>query len=548
MQHLTRSELKLILENNNIPMRKNASKEEMLKMITPYVTLSGQYYDFDNRDIVMNIIEHLHTDEDRYNFAHLSREVEDAVNFYFYMRFKEDFPNGYDPYFDYIEYNTYNAQIKPTTFNITRKNKKEIVKRMLKQGMDLGTKERLFDQAISIGDLELVKLLFEKDYVLHTKLYTAFERGYLDISDYLINQGADYNRVMLSRHRRGNILNQVGYRGNIDEIKYHLEKGMSLGENEFLKGIVTGKSINAIEFMINNNVNNAVLLQLIRYAILDDKYLVLEYLLDHVDNIDRDFLHNLLRQRYHSINLEIEEGSDMEKIIKLLLDRNLTTLPVDQETIKKIAQYTYPSFLKLFVENEGNKCIALEWALYGDNNANIYYLLSLNFDFLNCKETEYFKINLFTWAVKNAEIDLVLLLIDEGFDEEMGSYDYVEDVIYYAFVTGNEDLIDIIVNTFNDGMLRHMLNNILNRAFDRRDFKTMKLLIKYGTNVNYDNGRKLIFAILNNDEEMVDFLLDNGAKIENVTPKNVRRYYGTIFSNEESIIRKYVPNFPESAM
>jgi len=119
-------------------------------------------------------------------------------------------------------------------------------------------------------------------------------------------------------------------------------------------------------------------------------------------------------------------------------------------------------------------------------------------------------------AIRNGDIEIVELLINEGANLEVfctytieGENRGNESALSHAFRADNQDIIDLILNQNQAITADDLVRAIQAKA----DMDIIRKMLARVSDIN--NSAPLVFAVINQDEQLIKLLLENGADINN---------------------------------
>jgi len=233
--------------------------------------------------------------------------------------------------------------------------------------------------------------------------------------------------------------------------------------------------------------------------------------------------------------IHIAATNNKEEIVKYFAKNDYHYLEISNKegntAIHLLAQYGYIDLLKIcLIENFSNFI-----NLLNNNNENILNILYNDFKFIKWVVTnEKFNCNKDNIIVNDIDDkNIINKNIDESNKKDDNAYQIIKLLLKHCTKQ---------INDYNDSFLCYAINNykthiaklFINEGYDldkknksyltpflyaaaQKDYKLMQLLIKKGCDINYNgpegDQNPMIFAIKNNDNDMVELLLNNNYKL-----------------------------------
>jgi ankyrin repeat protein len=169
-----------------------------------------------------------------------------------------------------------------------------------------------------------------------------------------------------------------------------------------------------------------------------------------------------------------------------------------------------------------DKCLILFKKLIEDYGINIHfdgeYLLQTACDIAYIPLVRYFleqgadvtKISLY-WLVRYRHLDIIELLFEYGFN----LLDQADTILFAAIDNGNPKLVDFLIK--NGAILKPRL---LTEAVHHNNIACVRLLIEHGIDIRHNSDEAIKDAIFHRYHDIVDLLLEHGAKIDFINSIN----------------------------
>ena len=315
-----------------------------------------------------------------------------------------------------------------------------------------------------------------------TPLIEAIKANDISAVELLLTHGAYVN--LPDNYNNFPIIVEIQYRKNIFHNKYILKLLLKNSTVAQINMLYSGTTPLIEAIKINDISAVKLLLTHGAYVNLQDAY----------GNKPLDIA---IKKAINSGNLDI---------VKYLFQNGATTNKKNDFLLKAVKNSNL-GLVKLLIKYNANinmdNGLLLDIAIKNNNHNIIDYLLDNGF-LMNERQNDFLLL-----ACKNSNLKLMKLLIEK----------------YNANINmDNGLLLDIAIKNNDHNIMIYLLGNVLLTNERKNDlllltcknynFKLMKLLReKYNADINMDNGILLEIAIKNNDHNIIDYLLDNGFRI-----------------------------------
>jgi len=414
------------------------------------------------------------------------------------------------------------------------------------------------------NNLESLKLFIPKridvnmkDNYGMTPLYHALEIGRGNIVKYLIEKGAKIEKITLYKkilseddlyetEELNEDLNAV-----MDEMKKYFIKNNDfclypkyIKAEEFIKYAIEVENIHALQFIINQGIDinrteekkDSVLIQ----AIKKNNFDIVKLLIKSGTDINLKDGNNNIPIIYAIDNININNNNNNNNNIDNNNYNNNNSLGVIRYLINKgvkinftfekyCISYTPLSYLIITKYNSGDKYIKsiIKWLIYagsdvtavGSDNQSLFY-----------------------YAVKNGDDNLFKLLIDRR-----ASLNKPEEYVNQQKIQETEKEKNHIIKCidFNVNEKDSNENTLLFFAIKNNNEALVKFLIERGANVNVENKWKdnpLIYAMKIGNLKIIEYLIQNGARIDKNQPNFIHSPFDMLqkYKNKDEELLRYL--------
>ena len=372
----------------------------------------------------------------------------------------------------------------------SRMGQAELVKFILDAGANVhaGDDEALRGASAN-GRTEVVKLLLDRGADVHAggdyALQWASANGRTEVVKLLLDAGADVHA------KDGEALRLASKNGHTEVVKLLLDKGANVHANDdyALRLASYNGHTKVVKFLLDKGADvHAGDDYALRWASANGRIEMVRLLLDAGANVHADGDYAL---RGASRNGHIE-------VVRLLLDAGANVHAGDDEALRGASHNGRTEVVK-FLKSRMDESFYPTLEVAGD----VLRPKSLD-SIINTLSTlgSFEKETLFKKAVMNGDEKLVKAIIDLGLKPIV-----LTESLFSACFYGRENIVKMLIE---EGA---QLSSILLPTVAQQGFmETAKILIDAGADVHADNEWALRLACEYGHVEMVNFLLDNGAK------------------------------------
>ncbi|ORX75944.1 ankyrin [Anaeromyces robustus] len=436
------------------------------------------------------------------------------------------------------------------------------------------------------GTIDMIKLLLpyfsslNNEYQKKYPIYVAIENHKFDIADLLLKEGANINALNKNKE---NILFYLYNKKKLDKsnLKYILAKNIDINYKF--------KNLHFIEYLLNKNNNNnstnnnSNTESKINSIDSNEKiYELIKIIFENL-NFKNEFIIellnlykcNTLKMSYINEKMETENKtveitksmyelaikSDNEKVIELLLKYDNKAKVFKRkggyELLLTACKFNKSSIIKRLIEcgvnineidSEGVNSLMIASQV---GNLNIIKILIENNIRIN--ERDYDNKNSLIYATEKGDLEIVQYLVEKQININVCSFSNGWNALFYAIDKNYKDiavyLIDNDIDMYGNNLKNSNSKDILAFLYEHKNIDLIKYMTEKGVKLDgkYNNGDTLLMtACNNNDIEMVNFLIENGADINavnlqllvekgiNIHLKNTRGYTAFLYASKTS--------------
>jgi ankyrin repeat protein len=317
------------------------------------------------------------------------------------------------------------------------------------------------------GQLEVVQYLIENkiDVPQEVLMHEAVKSldGGLDVIKYLIEKGVGSQRHVRGRRPPPSIFPDVALSaaasGNLQVVQYFLENNLAQPNSELLQMAASKGSLELVHYLLTKNIT--------------------------IDDMDDNVINNAAR------------GGHLH-IVRYLVERNLE-MPTNN-TLVFAASNGHLNVLKYLIEMGIGDVddVAYHTALI--NAASNGHLNVVRFIIERDLVTTEAKESL-EWAAMNGRVDVVMYLLDNGFELETVPFEVIEN--------GDLEMAWVLYDAGTNFVLEDLNSSIRFGYLDMVKF----LVETVGIDVNNNNGRPLLLAVRYDNYEIVKYLVEEGGAL-----------------------------------